>query len=279
MLGTLLFWTFPISTVLHVVKNNAADNSIKRSGLIITSDERSISEQVISFLKEYAYLVVPVYNVVKSFKKFIKSDSEYAKERLTKLREYGRIESKSNSIVKKENTVEVKKDETKDTQKNIVKEPKKISNFDNLKDKYFDNEKWDPYKEYTFAIEFFFNIIESHDETLIRLSKKTNLSEKEKQDLKDSKNYISLIKSDFNLKFQEFANYVNECNNIDELNYNLNLYKSKNITLHDRYNKLKSLDKYDLSLNTIARKNNAYNEAVKLLNNRINALSIKRSRK
>ena len=91
---------FGASTIITAAKNNGAKHRIERSGLIVTPDNRSASEKVISFIKDYFYLIVPGYNIYKSMKKFFTKESVYAAERLELYKDRDRI------IDPKEKTVE-----------------------------------------------------------------------------------------------------------------------------------------------------------------------------
>ena len=60
-IGSIMFLS---SVSMVAVKNIAAHNYIERQGFIIKEDTRSGAEQAISFIKDYTYLLVPVYNVI-----------------------------------------------------------------------------------------------------------------------------------------------------------------------------------------------------------------------
>ena len=88
-----------VSTLIVNIKNNAANNKIERSGYTIISDPRSFSEKAISFIKDYTYLLVPILNIYRAGRLFLKPDVKYAKERQALLEERERI-VKSSEVVK-----------------------------------------------------------------------------------------------------------------------------------------------------------------------------------
>ena len=78
---TLFTGMFATSSLLTMAKNNAAKHKIERKGYIVNPDRRSITEKTISFVKDYFFLLVPFYNIKKSFKILLTKDEDYANER------------------------------------------------------------------------------------------------------------------------------------------------------------------------------------------------------
>lgn len=116
MLELLLYVSPIVATGVQIFKNNMAKNIIERSGYEITAEDRSVSEVVSSFVKDYFYILVPGYNLYRAFKLFIKEDKEYASQRRSKLDYYERIkpikkpEVVETPVVKVEPKKEVKKE-------------------------------------------------------------------------------------------------------------------------------------------------------------------------
>ena len=65
IINFLIFGGPVLSTGLHLFKNNIAKNIIERDGFVITKDNRSLSEKISTIIKNYAYFIVPVNNLVK----------------------------------------------------------------------------------------------------------------------------------------------------------------------------------------------------------------------
>ncbi|MDD6271907.1 MAG: hypothetical protein PUA90_00095 [bacterium] len=125
IINFLIFGGPVLSTGLHLFKNNIAKNIIERDGFVITKDNRSLSEKISTIIKNYAYVIVPVYNLVKSVRLFIKNDKVYASERRSDLDSCGRIKTKEETIKedKKPNVAKVETIEEKPTiNNNIVPE-------------------------------------------------------------------------------------------------------------------------------------------------------------
>ena len=58
---------FGNSAILTAAKNNAAKHKVERQGYRVHPDRRSLTERTISFIKDYFFLIVPGYNLYKSF--------------------------------------------------------------------------------------------------------------------------------------------------------------------------------------------------------------------
>ena len=65
MLELLLYASPIVATGVQIFKNNMAKNIIERSGYEITAEDRSVSEVLSSFVKDYFYILVPGYNLYK----------------------------------------------------------------------------------------------------------------------------------------------------------------------------------------------------------------------
>ncbi|MGM9877774.1 MAG: hypothetical protein ACI33S_03900 [Bacilli bacterium] len=133
IINFLIFGGPILSAGLHLFKNNIAKNIIERDGFVITKDNRSLSEKISTIIKNYAYVIVPVYNLIKSVKLFIKNDKVYASERKSDLDSCGRIKTKENTNKedKKSNIAKIETIEEKPViNNNIV--PEKINTIDEI---------------------------------------------------------------------------------------------------------------------------------------------------
>lgn len=265
MIGTILFSTTAISTILHLVKNNAADNGIRRSGKIISKDNRSLSEKLISFLKDYAYLAVPGLNLVKSFKKFISDDITYRNERLAKLSEYERIQDKkvetpAKKIVKKEKEIPQVKKSTPSlpSPKIDLSQPRNNADiFDSTID----------------TIEYTITQVTPQAKKAITLGKKTNLTAEEQSELNSSKKYIDLMNKQLDAVVGNISGYINECNHIGELNSADSKFLRMDKVLRGKFNEIKSLNPNDPELNLIVKRVKIYDSIIMTIRNRISTLN------
>ncbi len=110
MLFNICAACFGISTLVKIAKDHGAKSYIERNEKVkVKSDKRSFSEKAFDFLKDYFYLLVPGYNIFKSFQILRIRESEYAlyrksiladRERLEKVEE---VEEKKSENESKEN--------------------------------------------------------------------------------------------------------------------------------------------------------------------------------
>ena len=118
-----LLFMFLLSTGIVATKNVAADSKIERQGYKVNPDNRSIFESGISFIKDYFFLIVPIYNIIKAFKIFLSNDTEYANKRFEILQDRERIsdvvvdhdEVVPSEVLSEEETIEDKNEETVST--------------------------------------------------------------------------------------------------------------------------------------------------------------------
>lgn len=136
MLFNICAACFGISTLVKIAKDHGAKSYIERNEKVkVKSDKRSFSEKAFDFLKDYFYLLVPGYNIFKSFQILRIRESEYAlyrksiladRERLEKVEE---VEEKKSENESKENKEEnkngklIEKPIEESIDKQIKKEP------------------------------------------------------------------------------------------------------------------------------------------------------------
>ena len=118
MLFNICAACFGISTLVKIAKDNGAKSYIERNDDVrVKSDERSFSEITFDFLKDYFYLLVPGYNIFKSFQILRIKESEYALYRKSILADRERLEKKKEApkfdIKKAENELEELREKNK----------------------------------------------------------------------------------------------------------------------------------------------------------------------
>lgn len=93
MLFNICAACFGISTLVKIAKDHGAKSYIERNEKVkVKSDKRSFSEKAFDFLKDYFYLLVPGYNIFKSFQILRIRESEYALYRKSILADRERLE-------------------------------------------------------------------------------------------------------------------------------------------------------------------------------------------
>ena len=123
MIWNICAGLFLVSTLEEGVKQYTFRKKLEREGLEI-NDNRSVPETIISFLKDYVYLLVPGYNIFKSSKELFGDEDTYYTNRLITLNKRKivrnvsetKVEKKALPVKKEKKTVEVKKETSKDIQ-------------------------------------------------------------------------------------------------------------------------------------------------------------------
>lgn len=144
MIWNICAGLFLVSTLEEGVKQYTFRKKLEREGLEI-NDNRSVPETIISFLKDYVYLLVPGYNIFKSSKELFGDEDTYYTNRLITLNKRKivrnvsetKVEKKALPVKKEKKTVEVKKETSKDkvqeTKKTVVKPVTGNSTLEELK--------------------------------------------------------------------------------------------------------------------------------------------------
>ena len=121
-----------VSAIMKSTKNSGAKHKIERQGFVVTKDKRSVSERTISFIKDNFYLLIPGYNLIKSFRMFVTNDVTYAEDRKKVYIDREMLVEKKKKEEKKDlpkAKVPSKKEETvKTTEKADVKKTEKAIN-------------------------------------------------------------------------------------------------------------------------------------------------------
>lgn len=118
MLWNICSILFVASIGAEGLKEYTFRKRLEREGYEI-NDNRTTTEKVLSFIRNYAYLLVPGYNIYKAGKKLFSEEDVYYNKRFNSF--------KSKGLIKKINKEEVKesKEETKEIKKEVKEEPKK----------------------------------------------------------------------------------------------------------------------------------------------------------
>ena len=112
--------TFGLSTIITVLNNTSSNARIRRKGFKIKPiTDNSLMENIKYFIKDYGFLFIPVYNIIKSIKDTAKKDSEFDSQKIEELRDRDRIEEikkeveKPKEVKKEVKVIEEKKPEPK----------------------------------------------------------------------------------------------------------------------------------------------------------------------
>ena len=110
IISTIVYGSFIVSTLSTTLSNISANDTIRRGGNEIDNSKTTFMEKLNYFITDFAFLLVPIYNVYKSIYKnrIKKTPSEYTSERKAMLKNRTLLRSIE---VKKENTT---KEETKE---------------------------------------------------------------------------------------------------------------------------------------------------------------------
>lgn len=100
IIGGTLLATYGFSTLLTALNLSSSNSRIRRKGNIIKPiTTNSVPENIKYFFKDYGYLFLPIYNVIKSFKKIIMKDADFDSDRTAILKDRDRLVE-----IKKENS-------------------------------------------------------------------------------------------------------------------------------------------------------------------------------
>lgn len=96
MFTTILSWVLGVSYVaspiITILNNSSSNNRIRRKNFeILPITHNTFTENIKYAVKDYGFLLVPVYNLIKSVKQFIQKDSEFDSEKKSRLEDRGRL--------------------------------------------------------------------------------------------------------------------------------------------------------------------------------------------
>lgn len=143
MLWNLCTIMFLTSGALEGLKEYTFRKRLERDGYEI-NDNRSITEKVISYIKEYFHVLIPVYNVFKSGKKLFSDEDAYYTNRFNKLNKKGIIKE----ISKKEEVKETPKKEVQEEKKTVTKTNKPSLNNTKSENKGYTLEEMNNIRNY-----------------------------------------------------------------------------------------------------------------------------------
>lgn len=196
MIWNICAGLFLVSTLEEGVKQYTFRKRLEREKLEI-NDNRSVPETVISFIKDYAYLLVPGYNVFKSSKELFGDEDTYYTCRLATLNKRkivrnvseAKVEKKALPVKEEKKTAEVKREAPKakaqETRKPAVKPVTGNSTLEELKE-----EKAKYYKR---------------DQELRAKYKKLKELNASQEELSDLVGKIKVIDAKYNLLCEEIA--------------------------------------------------------------------------
>lgn len=121
MLWNICSVLFLASGACEGLKEYTFRKRLEREGYEI-DDNRSTTEKVLGFIRNYAYLLVPVYNIYRAGKKLFKDEDEYYASRFNSF-------NKKGLLVKREEVKEkVQPKQVKEVKREVKSEPKKVVN-------------------------------------------------------------------------------------------------------------------------------------------------------
>ena len=121
MLWNICSVLFLASGACEGLKEYTFRKRLEREGYEI-DDKRSTTEKVLGFIRNYAYLLVPVYNIYRAGKKLFKDEDEYYASRFNSF-------NKKGLLVKREEVKEkVQPKQVKEVKREVKSEPKKVVN-------------------------------------------------------------------------------------------------------------------------------------------------------
>lgn len=121
MLWNICSVLFLASGACEGLKEYTFRKRLEREGYEI-DDNRSTTEKVLGFIRNYAYLLVPVYNIYRAGKKLFKDEDEYYASRFNSFNKKGLL-VKREEVKEKEQPKQVK-----EVKREVKSEPKKVVN-------------------------------------------------------------------------------------------------------------------------------------------------------
>ncbi len=124
MLWNICSVLFLASGACEGLKEYTFRKRLEREGYEI-DDNRSTTEKVLGFIRNYAYLLVPVYNIYRAGKKLFKDEDEYYASRFNSFNKKGLL-VKREEVKEKEQSKQV--EQAKEVKREVKSEPKKVVN-------------------------------------------------------------------------------------------------------------------------------------------------------
>ncbi len=124
MLWNICSVLFLASGACEGLKEYTFRKRLEREGYEI-DDNRSTTEKVLGFIRNYAYLLVPVYNIYRAGKKLFREEDEYYTSRFNSFNKKGLL-VKREEVKEKEQPKQV--EQVKEVKREAKSEPKKVIN-------------------------------------------------------------------------------------------------------------------------------------------------------
>lgn len=121
MLWNICSVLFLASGACEGLKEYTFRKRLEREGYEI-DDNRSTTEKVLGFIRNYAYLLVPVYNIYRAGKKLFREEDEYYASRFNSFNKKGLL-VKGEEVKEKEQPKQV--EQVKEVKREVKSEPKK----------------------------------------------------------------------------------------------------------------------------------------------------------
>ena len=116
---TIITWTligsYGLSGLITFINHASSNSRIRRKGNEIKPiTTNSLFENFKYLIKDFGYMILPIYNLIKSVKEMIMKDADFDKNKISRLKDRDRLVEIKKPEEKKE---EVKEEETKETKK------------------------------------------------------------------------------------------------------------------------------------------------------------------
>ena len=126
MLWNICSVLFLASGACEGLKEYTFRKRLEREGYEI-DDKRSTTEKVLGFIRNYAYLLVPVYNIYRAGKKLFREEDEYYASRFNSFNKKGLL-VKREEVKEKEKEQPKQVEQVKEVKREVKSEPKKVIN-------------------------------------------------------------------------------------------------------------------------------------------------------
>ena len=127
-LNIVYLTTIAVVSTIKVCRNNIADGKISKMGYSF-KDDRPFKEKLVSFLRDYSYLLVPFIHLYVPYRESLIDADEYLDERIKQLNYYGVLSKEEDIKPEKKTEIEVKSEEKKEETKKEEKKELKIEDL------------------------------------------------------------------------------------------------------------------------------------------------------
>ena len=131
IINAVVYGSLGLSTVITYFNHSSSNSRIRRKGKIIKPiTTNSVSENIKYFIKDFGFIFIPVYNVIRSVKQTMQRDADFDAEKMARLEDRDRLESvkveepvKVETPVKKEEEEDFEDDFDRDDEPVVKKTP------------------------------------------------------------------------------------------------------------------------------------------------------------